>query len=99
MQRRSFLTQTAVVAGAATLGAPALAQTQPTIRWRCVSSFPKNIDILYGCAEVMSKAVAEITDNKFQIQVFAAGDIVPALQAFDAASNNTVEMCHSASYY
>jgi TRAP-type mannitol/chloroaromatic compound transport system substrate-binding protein len=30
-------------------------------------------------------------ENKFQIQVFAAGEIVPALQALDAASNGTVE--------
>jgi len=36
--------------------------------------------------------VAEMTDNKFQIQVFAAGDIVPGLQALDATSNGTVEM-------
>ena len=43
--------------------------------------------------------VAEMTDNKFQIQVFAAGEVVPGLQALDATSNNTVEMCHTVSYY
>ena len=46
-----------------------------------------------------SKHVAEMTDNKFQIQVFAAGEIVPGLQALDATSNGTVEMCHTVSYY
>jgi TRAP-type mannitol/chloroaromatic compound transport system substrate-binding protein len=40
-----------------------------------------------------------MTDNKFQIQVFAAGEVVPGLQALDATSNNTVEMCHTVSYY
>ena len=45
------------------------------------------------------KAVAEATDNKFQIQVFAAGEIVPPLAAIDAVQNGTVEMCHTASYY
>ena len=40
-----------------------------------------------------------MTDNKFQIQVFAAGEIVPGLQALDATSNGTVEMCHTVSYY
>ena len=40
-----------------------------------------------------------MTDNKFQIQLFAAGEIVPGLQALDAVSNGTVEMCHTASYY
>ena len=48
---------------------------------------------------MFAKTVAEATDNKFQIQVFAAGEIVPGLQAADAVSNGTVEMCHTASYY
>ncbi len=39
------------------------------------------------------------TDGKFQIQVFAAGEIVPGLQAADAVQSGTVEMCHTASYY
>lgn len=101
--RRTFLTNAAksaaAVGGLAAISAPAIAQADPVIRWRCVSSFPKNIEVLYQCAEVMSKAVAAATDNKFQIQVFAAGEVVPGLQAFDAVSNNTVQLCHSASYY
>ena len=54
---------------------------------------------MYGTAEVFAKAVAEITDNKFQIQVSAAGEIVPGLGAADAVTSGTVEMCHTASYY
>ena len=45
------------------------------------------------------QAVAEATDNKFQIQTFAAGEIVPGLQVLDAVQNGTVEMGHTASYY
>ena len=71
----------------------------PKLKWRLTSSFPKSLDTIYGAAEVFSKAVAEATDNKFQIQVFAAGEIVPGLQAADAVTNGTVEMCHTASYY
>ena len=48
---------------------------------------------------MLAKQVAEATDNKFQIQIFAGGEIVPGLQALDAASNGTVEMGHTASYY
>ncbi len=48
---------------------------------------------------MFAKAVSEATDNKFQIQAFAAGEIVPGLQAADAVQNATVEMCHTASYY
>jgi TRAP-type mannitol/chloroaromatic compound transport system substrate-binding protein len=54
---------------------------------------------LFGGAETFAKAIAEATDNRFQIQVFAAGEIVPGLQAADAVTNGTVEACHTASYY
>ena len=86
-------------AAASTFPAPAIAQAAPEIKWRCTSSFPKSLDTIYGAAEVFSKALAEATDNRFQVQVFAAGEIVPGLQAADAVSNNTVECCHTASYY
>src|SRR5260370_20066430 len=63
------------------------------------SSFPKSLDTIYGGAEYFAKQVAEMTDNKFQIQVFQAGELVPGLQALHATSKNTVEMCHTVSYY
>src|SRR6187551_2687021 len=101
MQRRKFInTAGAGMAGILASGvAPAFAQAAPEIKWRCASSFPKSLDTIYTAAEVFAKAVAEATDNKFQIQVFAAGEIVPGLQAADAVSTGTVEMCHTASYY
>ena len=71
----------------------------PELKWRLTSSFPKSLDTIFGAAEVFAKAVAEATDNKFQISVFAAGEIVPGLQAADAVTSGTVEMCHTASYY
>ena len=46
-----------------------------------------------------AKAVAEATDDKFQIQVFAGGEIVPPRGVVDAVQNGTVEMGHTASYY
>ena len=46
-----------------------------------------------------ARRLSEATDNKFQIQPFAAGEIVPGLQAADAVTNGTVEMCQTASYY
>jgi TRAP-type mannitol/chloroaromatic compound transport system substrate-binding protein len=86
-------------AAATAVAAPAIAQSMPELKWRLTSSFPKSLDTIYGAAEIFAKAVAEATDNKFQIQVFAAGEIVPGLQAADAVQNGTVEMCHTASYY
>src|SRR5919201_5002766 len=99
MKRREFLQASSVGLAAAAIAKPAIAQSMPELKWRMTSSFPKSLDTIYGAAEVFAKAVAEATDNKFQIQVFAAGEIVPGLQAADAVQNGTVEMCHTASYY
>jgi TRAP-type mannitol/chloroaromatic compound transport system substrate-binding protein len=99
LQRRQFLTAMGVGAGAASIAKPAIAQSNPVIKWRLTSSFPKSLDTLWGVSETIAKYVAEATDNQFQIQPFAAGEIVPALQALDAASNGTVEACYTASYF
>src|SRR5450432_3432598 len=99
MKRRDFLKVSATGAAVAAVASPAIAQSSPEIKWRMTSSFPKALDTIYGGAAEISKYVAEMTDNKFQIQVFAAGEIVPGLQALDATSNGTIEMSHTASYY
>jgi TRAP-type mannitol/chloroaromatic compound transport system substrate-binding protein len=99
MKRRHFLQAAGIAAAATAVAKPAIAQSAPELRWRLTSSFPKSLDTIYAAAEIFSKAVAEATDNKFQIQVFAAGEIVPAIAAADAVQNGTVEMCHTSSYY
>src|ERR687890_109452 len=99
MKRRNFLQTAGAGLAATAVASPAIAQSMPETKWRLTSSFPKSLDTIYGAAEVFAKAVAEATDNKFQIQCFAAGEIVPGLQAADAVTNGTVEMCHTASYY
>jgi len=99
MKRRDFLKATGIGLTASAVAAPAIAQSAPEMKWRLTSSFPKSLDTLYGAAETFSRFVGEATDNKFQVQVFAAGEIVPGLQAADAVSNGTVEACHTASYY
>jgi TRAP-type mannitol/chloroaromatic compound transport system substrate-binding protein len=101
MKRRQFLQTAGVGLAAASVAAPAIAQTadMPEIKWRLTSSFPKSLDTIYGAADVFSKTVSDLTGGKFQIQVFPAGEVVPGLQAADAVTNGTVEMCHTASYY
>jgi TRAP-type mannitol/chloroaromatic compound transport system substrate-binding protein len=99
MERRSFLKAATVGAAGSTLAAPALAQSLPEIRWRMASSFPKSLDTLFGTGELVARRVSELTDGKFQIRVFAAGELVPGLQVFDAVQAGTVECGHSVSYY
>jgi len=99
VKRRSFLKQAAAGVAAGTLAAPAIAQAQPSIQWRLAASWPKSLDTLFGGAELVARRVAEITDGKFQIRAFAAGEIVPALQVLDAVQAGTVELGHTATYY
>ena len=99
MERRSFLKAATVGAAGATIAAPALAQSLPEIRWRMASSFPKSLDTLFGAGEHIARRVSELTDGKFQIRVFAAGELLPGLQVLDAVQANTVECGHSCSYY
>jgi TRAP-type mannitol/chloroaromatic compound transport system substrate-binding protein len=99
MKRRSFLKQAAAGLAAGTVAAPAIAQSQPALTWRMATSWPKSLDTLFGGAELVAKRVAEITEGKFQIRPFAAGEIVPGLQVLDAVQAGTVEMGHTAPYY
>src|SRR6516165_5424767 len=104
MERRKFISGAAVgLATGAALAAsflkPALADSLPEIKWRLASSFPKNLDTIYGAVEAMCARIADVTDGKFQIRPFAAGEIVPGLQVLDAVQNGTVEAGQSASYY
>ncbi len=99
MERRSFLKNAGAGAAVGALSIPALAQSQPSVKWRLASSFPKSLDTIYGAADVFTKRVSALTNGKFEIRVFAGGEIVPALQVMDAVQAGTVEMGHTASYY
>jgi len=99
--RRSFLKKagSGLAAGAA-MAAPAIVNAQaPTVTWRMATAWPKNLDNLYNAVELIAKRVEAATDGKFVIKVFAAGEIVGALQVFDAVQAGTVECGHTASHF
>jgi TRAP-type mannitol/chloroaromatic compound transport system substrate-binding protein len=99
MERREFIKNAGLAGILAAGAAPAIAAELPSIKWRLTSSFPKSLDTIYGGAEVLAKRVKAITGGKFDIQVFAAGEVAPGLQALDVTQNGTVECCHTCSYY
>ena len=101
MKRRSFLKNAGAALGAGTaLAAPSIVRAQsPAVSWRMALSWPKSLDALYGGMEFLAKRVSDATGGKFNIKIFAAGEIVGGLQVLDAVSNGTVECGHTANYY
>jgi TRAP-type mannitol/chloroaromatic compound transport system substrate-binding protein len=98
MNRRALMG--AAAAAPVALATPALAQTQmPEVRWRVQSSFPRVFDILFGTLERIAARVGQLTEGRFRIQPFPAGEIVGGLQVLDAVQAGTIEAGHTASYY
>ena len=95
MRRRTFLKQAAAGVATTAIATPAVAQTPAQVRWRMTTSWPKSLDTIYGSAVAMCQRIGQLTDGKFQISAFAGGEIVPATQAFDAVSKNSVECGHT----
>lgn len=91
----------AVLGGSiATLAAPAVARadTAPR-RWRMVTSWGKNLPGPGVSAERLAKRITEMSQGAIEIEVFAAGVIVPPFGVLDAVSSGAVEMGHSASFF
>ena len=88
MNRRQFLLT----------AAPAV-QTSPRVTWRLASSFPNSLDTIYGAAEVLAQRVEQLTEGRFRIRAYSAGELVPAFEVLGAVQKGTVQMGHAASYY
>jgi len=101
MKRRDFLKKAGVGAAAvaaATVNAPAVL-AQQTYRWKMVTTWPPKLDVLQEGCERLAKRIGELSNGRLKIQVFAAGELVPALESFQAVSDGTVEVGSGASYY
>src|SRR4030088_141354 len=86
--------------GLALLGAvaaPAVARAQ-TLRWRMVTSWPKRLPGPGMSAERVAERIAAMSGGRLQIQVYAAGEVVPAFEVLDAVGNGVAEIGHTASF-
>ncbi|WP_148252275.1 TRAP transporter substrate-binding protein [Aidingimonas lacisalsi] len=100
MQRRQFLsTLGAGAAGAVTAPFISTAQAQETIEWKMVTSWPQNFPALGTGANDLAERIERLSGGRLRVKVYAAGELVPAMEVFDAVSAGTAEMGHSASYY
>ena len=100
MDRRSFLRTSALggaAAAATSLAAPAVAQGRMT--WRMVTTWPRNFPGMGVGAQRLADRITAATDGQLTVQVFSAGEMVPALQSLDAVIDGSAEMMHGAAYY
>lgn len=75
------------------------AQAQETFKWKMVTSWPKNFPGVGQGPERLAELVDEMSNGRLTINVYGAGQLVPGFEVFDAVSEGTAELGHSASYY
>ncbi|WP_297528174.1 TRAP transporter substrate-binding protein [Thiohalobacter sp.] len=100
MKRRDFIRATgagAVAAGGLMGTAPAIAGRK--IRWKMVTTWPKNFPGLGTGANFLARTITELSGGRLTVRVYGAKELVPAFEIFDAVSRGTAEMGHGASYY
>jgi TRAP-type mannitol/chloroaromatic compound transport system substrate-binding protein len=100
MKRRDFLKKAGVGAAAAAVAvnAPAVMAAK-TYNWKMVTTWPPKLPVLQDGCERLARRIGELSDGRIKIQVFAAGELVPALESFQAVSDGTVEVGSGAAYY
>lgn len=67
--------------------------------WKMVTSWPKNFPGVGVGAERFASLVQAMSGGRLKVKIYAGGELVPALEVFDAVSRGTAELGHSAAYY
>ena len=96
MKRRSLL-KAALLGSGAAIAAPAISRGR--IEWRMVTSWPKGLPGLGTGAERLAANITAMSGGRLAIKVYAAGELVPALECFGAVANGTAQLGHDAAYY
>ncbi len=81
--------------------APANQATTPaqSFHWKMVTTWPKNAPGTGTAAERLAERINAMSAGRLTIKVYAAGELVPALEVFDAVSRGTAELGHGTPYY
>ncbi|MBX7059231.1 MAG: TRAP transporter substrate-binding protein [Leptospirales bacterium] len=64
-----------------------------------VTTWPKNFPGLGAGANRLAQSIEEMSGGRIQVRVYAAGELVPALECFDAVANGVADLGHGAAYY
>ncbi len=102
MDRRSFLKKAGVggavaATAASTLATPAISQGK--VELKMVTTWPKNFPGLGTGAQRVADRITAMTEGRITVKLFAAGELVPPFESFDAVSQGTADMYHGAEYY
>ena len=73
--------------------------TGKVYRWKMVTTWPANFPVFQEAPEMFAENIRTMSNGRLDIKVFAGGELVPALQVFDAVSQGAVEMGHGSAYY
>jgi TRAP-type mannitol/chloroaromatic compound transport system substrate-binding protein len=68
-------------------------------RWKMITTWPKNLPGLGTAPENLAKKLRAMSNGRLDIKVYGAGELVGALEVFDAVSQGTAQMGHGAAYY
>lgn len=100
MKRRDFIQKLAVggIATSSMLAAPAV-HAKKSIKWKMVTTWPKNFPGLGTGANKLAKLITEMSGGRLKVKVYGAGELVPAFEVFDAVSRGTAQMGHGSAYY
>lgn len=100
MQRRDFVKKLATgTVAVGLLGTSGAASAKPEVKWKMVTTWPKNFPGLGTGANYLARLIGEMSGGRIQVKVYGAKELVPAFEIFDAVSRGTAEMGHGASYY
>lgn len=77
---------------------PAVTAAKP-IKWKLVTSWPKNFPGLGRGPETFATYVNAMSGGRLQVTVYGAGELVPGFEVFNAVANGSAQMGHAGSYY